>query len=325
MEVGGTRNPAAYDAYLRGTQIQVTQQGISAVREALAAFDQAIALEPDFAAAHAQRAVELRGLAIFSSEPAAARQFYAQARQEAERAIALAPDYAVAHMVLGWHILVNGFLDLSGAAREIERAMALTPGSAAVLDGYAGFEGILGHHAAALTAMRGAIRLDPQNSRYREHLLANLSWARRFDEVLAAAVDARALHPQSYYAGFYSATSNLALGHPGAAAQICESPATPLEQDDRHFCLALADHALGKVAEATRELDALKTLKGDLGAAYYAAVYAQWGDPAAALRWLATAERVSRASLLRLKVDWMLDPLRTQPQFQALEQRLNLL
>jgi eukaryotic-like serine/threonine-protein kinase len=325
MEVGGTRNPGAYDAYLRGTQIQVTQQGIAAIRRALAAFDQAIALDPNFAAAHAQRAVELRGLAIFSTAPTAVRQFYAQARQEAERAIALAPDYADAHMVLGWHILVNGFLDLRGAAREIDRAMVLAPGSAAVLDGYAGFQGILGHHEAALAAMRRAIRLDPQNPRYREHLLANLSWARRFEDVLVAAPDVQALYPESYQAGFYMATSNLALGHPEIASQICESAATALEQDDRHFCLALAFHALGKIAQATKELGELQTLEGDLGAAKYAAVYAQWGDPAAALRWLATAERVSRASLLRLKVDWMLDPVRSQPQFQALEQRLNLL
>jgi serine/threonine-protein kinase len=325
MEAGGTRNPAAYDAYLRGMQIQVTQQGIAAVRRALAAFDQAIALDPNFAAAHAQRAIELRGLAIFSTEPTAVAQLYAQARQEAERAVALAPDYADAHMVLGWHILVNGFLDLGGAAREIDRAMTLAPGSATVLDAYAGFQGILGHQGAALAAMRRAIRLDPQNPRYREHLLFNLSWARRFQDVLVAALDVKALHPESQYADFYSATSNLALGHPEVALQICESPAMPLEQHDRHFCLALADHALGKIGQATKELGDLRALDGELGAARYAAVYAQWGDPAAALRWLAAAERVSRASLKNLKVDWMFDPLRSEPQFQRLEQRLNLL
>ena len=325
MEVGSTRNPAAYDYYLRGMQIQMTQQGIAAIRHALAAFDQAIALDPNFAAAHAQRAIELRGLAIFSTEPTAVSGYYAQARQEAERAVALAPDYADAHMVFGWHILVHGFLDLGGAAREIDRAMTLAPGSAAVLDGYAGFQGSLGHHDAALAAMRRAIRLDPQNPRYREHLLLNLSQARRFEDVLVAALDVKALHPESQYADFYSATSNLALRHPEIALQICESPATLLEQSDRHFCLALAEHALGKIVRATKELGELKALNGALGAVDYAAVYAQWGDPAAALRWLATAERVSRASLLYLKVDWMFDPVRGEPQFQALEQRLNLL
>ncbi|HTO44765.1 MAG TPA: hypothetical protein VML56_11855, partial [Burkholderiales bacterium] len=322
MEAGGTRNAAAYDAYLRGMQI-LSGQDIATTRRALAAFEQAIALDSGFAAAHAQRARALRYMGFFSSDPAVVRDFYAQARQAAERAVTLAPDYADAHMVLGWHVLVNGYLDLGAAAREIDRAMALAPGSAAVLDGYAGFEGIIGHHDAALAAMRRAIRLDPQNSRYREHLLANLSWARRFEDVLNAVLDAKAVHAQSYYVGFYSATSNLALGHPELAWQICTSPATPLEPDDRHFCLALADHALGKTAQAKHELDELRALQGDLGAATYAAVYAQWGEPVAALHWLATAERVDRTSLLRLKVDWLFDPIRSQPQFEALEARLN--
>ncbi len=88
------------------------------------------------------------------------------------------------------------------------------------------------------------------------------------------------------------------------------------------FCLALAYHALGKMTQAAAELEELKTLDGDLGAATYAAIYAQWGDPSAALTWLATAERVNRASLATVKVDWMFDPIRGQPEFQALVQRL---
>src|SRR5262249_12102918 len=153
----------------------VTAQDVAATRRALAAFDQAISLDPNFAAAHGQRARALRYMAFFSTEPTAIHQFYAQARRAAERAVALAPDYAEAHMVLGWHVLVNGFLDLAAAAREIDRAMELGPGSAAVQDGYAGFQGIIGHHDAALTAIRRAIRLDPENPRYREHLLQSLS------------------------------------------------------------------------------------------------------------------------------------------------------
>jgi tetratricopeptide (TPR) repeat protein len=200
--------------------------------------------------------------------------------------------------------------------------MALAPGSASILDSYAGFQGIAGHRDLSLAAMRHAIRLDPQNPRYREHLLEALTMARRFEDVLAAVQDAKALHAEGVYAGILGAESNLALGRPQLALQTCESPATPLEEDDRHLCLALAYHALGKLREATAELDELKARQGDLDAVLYAAIYAQWGDPAAALTWLATAERVNRASLVNLKVDWLFDPIRHQPQFQALLQRL---
>jgi tetratricopeptide (TPR) repeat protein len=226
-------------------------------------------------------------------------------------------------MALGWQVLVNGYLDFSGAAPEIDRAMALAPGSASVLDSYSGFQGIVGHHDLALRAIRRAIKLDPQNPRYREHLLQNLSMARRFADVLTAVRDAQALHAEGYYAPLYSFRSYLALGHPELAQQTCESPATPLDERDRQLCLALAYHALGKIKQATIKLEELNASEGDLDAANYAAVYAQWDEPAAALHWLATAERVNRRSLVNLKVDWMFDPIRNQPQFQALERRLN--
>lgn len=322
IEMGGTHNPEAYDAYLRGMQIEVTVQDGASARRALAAFDQAIALDPNFAAAHTHRARALRYLAVYSTDPGAVRDLYATARQAAERAVALAPDSGDAHMVLGWQVLVNGYLDFTGAAPEIDRAMALAPGSASVLDSYAGFQTFVGHRELSLAAMRHAIRLDPQNPRYREHLLDALSMARRFEEVLAAVQDAKALHEEGHYAGIFTAQSYLALGRPQLAAQTCESPATPLDEDDRHLCLAVADHALGKIRQATAELDQLKALQGELGAAQYAAIYAQWGDPAAALTWLATAERVNKGSLVAIRVDWMFDPVRDQPQFQALLQRL---
>ena len=322
IEVDGTHNSEAYDAYLRGMQIEVTVQDAASARRALAAFDQAIALDPNFAAAQTHRARALRYLAYFSTDPKAVRDLYASARQAAERAVALAPDSADAHMTLGWHVLVNGYLDFTSAAPEIDRAMALGPGSAAVLDSYAGFQGIVGHPEPSLTAMRQAIRLDPQNPRYREHLLHALTMARRFEDVLAAVQDAKALRAEGYYAGLFSFQSYLALGRPKLASQTCESPATPLDEGDRHLCLALAYHALGKMTQAAAELEELKTLDGNLGAATYAAIYAQWGDPSAALMWLATAERVNRASLATVKVDWLFDPIRGQPEFQALVQRL---
>lgn len=323
IEVGGTRNAQAYDAYLRGMQIEVTAQDLSSSRRALDAFDQAIAFDPNYAAAYTHRARALRSVANFSNEPSAVRGLYAMALQAAERAVALAPDYADAHMALGWQVLVHGFLDFSGADREIDRAMALAPGSASVLDSYAGFQSLIGHHDVALAAIRRAIKLDPQNPRYREHLLQSLDWARRFEEVLVAVQDAKALHAEGYYAGFHRATSYLALGRPEMASQTCQSTETPLDEGNRHFCLALAYHALGKMKQATTELEQFKALSGDLGAANYAAIYAQWNDAAAAMQWLATAERLRRASLVAIKVDWMFDPIRNQPQFQALERRLN--
>jgi hypothetical protein len=50
---------------------------------------------------------------------------------------------------------------------------------------------------------------------------------------------------------------------------------------------------------------------------------ANWGDTRAALDWLATAERTGASALERIKVTWLLDPVRNEPEFKALEQRLH--
>src|SRR5271165_951278 len=52
-------------------------------------------------------------------------------------------------------------------------------------------------------------------------------------------------------------------------------------------------------------------------------VYAQWAETTAALNWLAKAEQMRDSGVLELKVDRLLDPIRNEPQFKALERRLN--
>jgi hypothetical protein len=66
-----------------------------------------------------------------------------------------------------------------------------------------------------------------------------------------------------------------------------------------------------------------QAIDGDSGAFGYARVYAQWGDAAAALQWLTKAERLRSPGLQLLKVNWALDPSRNEPQFKAIEARLN--
>ena len=95
-----------------------------------------------------------------------------------------------------------------------------------------------------------------------------------------------------------------------------------LDEDDRHWCLAVAYHALGRRAEAETELAKLKALDGEAGAFFCAEVYAQWGERAAALQSLATAVRLHNAGLRLFKVDWPLDPVRNEAQFQRLERQL---
>ena len=69
----------------------------------------------------------------------------------------------------------------------------------------------------------------------------------------------------------------------------------------------------------------LKTLQswyGDRGAYEYAEVYAQWGYRTKALEWLEKGLRLHDSSLVALQVDYLLDPLRDEPRFQAIRHAL---
>jgi TolB-like protein len=327
IEAGGTQSPQAYDAYLRGRQrfesSDLTDE--AGTRAALAWYDRAISLDSNYAAAHAQRARALSSLARFVGRNPKQRQaLFRQARAAAERAVALAPTFADGHVALGWHVLLFGYFDFRDAAREIGRAMSLAPGSAYVLRTYGSFQLALGHPDTAIAAVRRAVSLDPENYLYGLDLLDVLDASHRFSEELAEAQRLRTLRPDLHDVSVLEAYAYLGMGHPQKALELCGSQSTPFDIDDRHYCLALVYHALGRRKEAERELETLRALDGDSGAAYYADVYAQWGEPAAALQWLATAERLRDPYLIFLKADWRLDPIRNQPEFKALERRLNI-
>jgi TolB-like protein len=322
IEVGATRNPQAYDAYLRATQLYSKAESEEHFRAALAAFDQAIALDSNFSAAYGGRAFSLLGIANGTFNLVLREDLQTKAREAADRAVALAPDFGDAHLAEAF--VCQRTLHFGCAASEFDRARALAPGSARVQGRFARFADLLGHREAAQTAARRAVRLDPQNYDSHIQLASVLENARLFNEAIAAAQNAAALNPERRAAATIIAFSYLGLGRNDVARQTCESPATMLADDARHWCLALAYHALRRQPESLAELRKLQELGwGDARAVSYAGLYAQWGDTRSALDWLATAERTRASALGTLKVAWLLDPIRNEPEFKALERRLN--
>jgi hypothetical protein len=60
----------------------------------------------------------------------------------------------------------------------------------------------------------------------------------------------------------------------------------------------------------------------DAAAYQYAEIYAQWGNVPTALEWLDTAVRLRDPGLVDVKTDPLMDPLRQEPRFQAIEREL---
>lgn len=316
MNVGGTTNTEAYDEYLQGMQhLEAPNEDAQELEH----FDRAVKLDPNFAAAYAERGLALSVLANTSQNLTNRETLRLQAITSAERAVALAPDFGEAHGVLA--TVRRQQLDLAGAAREYRRALELAPGSAQVQRTYAYLAAFLGHFAEAIAAAQRAVRLDPQGYSSRRTQALVFAAARRFSDALVALKAAAILHPGSVEVEEIMNYVLLASNQFDELLKRCKSPTTTLEDQDRYQCLALAYHALGRQADAQREFNKVQFRDSD--ASDNASFFAQWGDKAAALAWLAKAEQLRDAGLQSLKVDYQLDPIREEPQFKAILARMN--
>jgi TolB-like protein len=319
IELGGTRNPAAFDAYLRGSKAFSTQKKPSDLQSAAAAYTEAIHLDPNYALAFAGRSMALEQFAAEWQTGPAQRASYDKALADARRAIALAPALGEAHLALA-RVLEDG-LDFAQAGDEYSRALSLAPGNARVLQRYGAFAVDMGRTEAGLAATRQAVMLDPlsTDSHYR---LGEAQWAsRHYNEAVAAFEEVITLDPDASRAYAWRGLAYYGLGDFQSARSSCEARVNAALGWPR-FCLALVYDKLGRHVDAEAMLTRMRAEVGDRAAYQIADIYAQWGNNVKALEWLQTAVRLGDSALSWLKRDPLMDPLRNEPRFQAIERAL---
>jgi serine/threonine protein kinase/tetratricopeptide (TPR) repeat protein len=320
---GGTSDSMAYDAYLRAEQrLGAGEDRKGDNTAALALFDQAIALDPNYALAHAGRARALDTLAIFHSDSKERESVRSQALAAGQRAVALAPELGETHAALAI-TLAYGLLDFRAAEPEFARALALAPGNARVQRLYAEYSSAIGHHEQAIAAAQRAVSLDPQDVGSHMTLGRTLHNSHRHVEALVAYRDAEVLKPDSNFVEGNIASAMIAAGQLEPARQRCESQSVALSDDNRRWCLSLVYHLLGRQTDAKRELAELMNSEGDEAAFAYAEIYATWGDIPAALTWLTIASRQRNPGLQSIRILYWLDPLRAYPEFKVIEAQMN--
>jgi TolB-like protein/Tfp pilus assembly protein PilF len=320
MKVGGTRNAAAYDAYLRSASAYWQVSSASDNESVRAGFQEAVRLDPNFALAYAGWSLALGAYADLFAQGPAVGDFYRQARAQALKAVSLAPELAEGHVALA--VVYERSLDFAGATDELQRAMTLAPGNARVLRDYGAFAVLMGRTDAGIAAARRAVALDPLNVESYAFLSGVLRSARRDDEALAAYQDGLSLQPKGpWWAASSGQLIYYALGDFEKMRALCEDVGEAVK--DLQDCFALAYHKLGRQADAETALARFKALEGNAGAYGYAMIYAQWGNTPKALEWLETALQLRDPQLINLKTEPLLDPLRQEPRFKAIERELN--
>ncbi|MEX2282593.1 MAG: tetratricopeptide repeat protein [Gemmatimonadota bacterium] len=152
-----TADQAAYALYLKG-QYFWNQRTIASYERAIDYFQQAIALDPQFARAYSglARTYSLQALSsVFSAAEAGERM-----RRAAQKAIDLDPGLAEAHAAMGVYLNLYAW-DSAAAERAFQRAIALDPNYGDARHYYANMLVSLGRSAEALPHRRRALEADP--------------------------------------------------------------------------------------------------------------------------------------------------------------------
>jgi tetratricopeptide (TPR) repeat protein len=173
--------------------------------------------------------------------------------------------------------------------------------------------------AAALAAARRAVVLDPLARPSHSLLGRALYAARRYEEAVAAFAEVISLEPDFKSTYGERGLAYYGLGDLESARASC---GTKPDQIQSQQCLAVIYDRLGRHADAEAELAKMNAAQGDTAAYQFATIYAQWGQRAKALEWLETALRLRDPGLVYLKTDPLLDPLRKEPRFQAVQREL---
>jgi TolB-like protein len=319
IEAGGTRNPAALDTYLRALKLVFWARDANDYRTAIALYTEAIRLDPQYALPFAGRSITQGVYAENLATRTEFRPVLERTLADARAAIRLAPDLAEGHLALARFFQIT--LDFRQASEEYGRALALAPGNARVARNYGYFAVSMGDFDAAIAAVRRSAVLDPLNPVSHNYLGNVLASARHYEEALAAWDVETSLDPDSESAYSARGLTYYLLGHLDRARESCEAHEAKLDFSIPE-CLAVTYNKLGRHADAEGVLARLSAAAGDTRAYSYARIYAQWGNRTEALEWLNTAMRVRDPDLIQLKVDPLMDPLRQEPRFKAIEREL---
>jgi serine/threonine protein kinase/Flp pilus assembly protein TadD len=158
-----TTNMAAYNYYLRGLDISNRSIMKTNLGDAVRMFDSAIALDPNFALAWAQKSI-IHSEFKFSYATVDSRFHKDEARRTAEKALALDPNLPTGHIAMGIYYNLVG-TDYEKALASFSAAKSEVTSNAALSEGVGIVLMRQGKWPEALSKLEEAVRIDPLNTR----------------------------------------------------------------------------------------------------------------------------------------------------------------
>jgi TolB-like protein len=320
-EVHRPRKRDAYEAYLKGRYFW-NKRTDADFEKAIEFFEQAIALEPLYAEAHAGLADTLVLQAIFGLR--LPHEVYPRAKAAAGRALALNDQLAEAHNCLadihkgyGWNWRL--------AEQEYQRALQLNPNCSIAHQWYGGLLLVMGRHEQAIDECNKARALDPLSLPINGFLGYVYMKTQQHDQAVEACAKAIELDPNNPFGHW--AMSRVLDARNDLPAALAESESAARLSGDQMPYIAQVGYACARIGEHDRAraiVDRLTDFAKDRYVSGYAiaAIYSALGEKNSAFQWLEKAYNERTPRLIELP-DPAFAGLQSDPRFAELLERIS--
>ncbi len=320
-----TENSEAYRYYLNGL-VELNNGPVDTNKgKALAYFEKAIVLDPDFAAAYVEIALIYWYQANGNGNP---HELMPKAKTMTARALEIDPKLAKAHVLLA--TVKEYEFDWRGAEEEYLRAIELSPNLDTAHNNYALLLSVMGRHDAALAELEQQRIRDPINQRLT--LLwkgAILTAAKRFDDALQSYQDARALEPDKDVPPIALGYAYAGKGLYQKAAEYYRKAVSLSGGEEKYsqplvYLAATYAQIPEKRGEARAILKRIETTSGYASPALLAVIYSALGDNDKAMEMLERAFTERDLLLRYIGTGYEYEKLHSDPRFIALAKRIGL-
>jgi TolB-like protein/Tfp pilus assembly protein PilF len=319
-----TDNGEAYHLYLKGRYHQNKWTG-EGIRKSVEYFEQAIAIDPNYALAYAGLADSYASLSAQNAFGLSVTETAPIARTAAMKALEIDNNLAEAHQSLGL-VKLNFDWDWTGAENAFKRALELNPNSAHACHWYSHLLIAMDRFDESFTASKRAIELNPLDLDMNIHLAWHYFFARNYDLTLEVA--RKTLEMDSTFTDAFSFIG-WACVQKGQFEEAIDAYHQSRTLREKHEQLAWLGHAyalLGNQAEARRciaELDSASTERY-VSPYWISLIYLGLKEKDKTFEYLQRAFDERNAWLVYLNVNPVFDSLRSDARFDELLKRLGL-
>ena len=317
-----TENPEAYELYLKGRFFWNKRTGQD-LKTACDYFQQAIAIDPHYATAYAGLAESYILIPLFDA--GSPQDYFPKAKAAAERAIELQETSAEAHTALGL-LLCFSDVNFAQSEKEFKRAIELNPNYATAHHWFGNALLVaLGRFDEAISENERAVELDPLSLIINADLGSTFMMARQYDQAIAQLQRTLTLDNKFGYTHWNLGEALYLKGDKAAAIAEYKKART---LDDDPQIVALLGRAYADTGQKDQALELVRELEARARQQFVrgyliALVYIGLGDKTKAIDCL-EREYLNHDNIdtAWIRADPMLDPLRGDPRFEALAEKI---